>query len=60
MLEMAAVKCACPETIALQGFQVSHCERQLVQSYRQMTELEQRQIRRLIDQLVLHPESLAE
>jgi hypothetical protein len=57
MLELAKVTGALVKTTDTTWLNLSKEERRLIQAFRQMPVLEQRQVSRLIDQLVLHPDT---
>jgi len=55
MLEMAKISVALVKTTDATWSNLSRDEQRLIQAYRQMAELEQRQISRLVGQLANHP-----
>lgn len=60
MLDMAHVDFLATQETDQKGQDLSQNERRLIQSYRQMTEQERRQIRRLINQIADHSDNQVE
>ncbi|MCL8302168.1 hypothetical protein [Pseudomonas mosselii] len=56
MLNLAVAEQECVEQVDHQWVGLSENERRLIGRFRQMTELERHQVRRLIDQLAKHPD----
>ncbi|WP_027615443.1 hypothetical protein [Pseudomonas sp. LAIL14HWK12:I9] len=56
MLNLAVAEQDCAELVDFEWSCLSENERRLIRLFRQMTELERRQVRRLIDQLANNPD----
>lgn len=56
MLELAVAGQERVEGVDLQWANLSEHERRLIRRFRQMSDLERHQVRRLLDQLAKHPE----
>ncbi|MNJ16389.1 hypothetical protein D3C77_106500 [compost metagenome] len=56
MLDTAVAAQECVDQGDLQWLSMSETERRLIGRFREMTEYERRQVRRLIEQLATHPD----
>lgn len=56
MLNLAVAEQDCVELVDFEWSSLSENERRLIRLFRQMAELERRQVRRLIDQLANNPD----